>query len=350
MLDVLLASVLFAFVALTGFEAVRGLGATAALLAQRASAAAHVDAAAAMLRGDARSAAAVWKPQSSCGDAVELWQRTSAGGTFVLYALRDGSLVRAAAAGPIDPCDATLALQTLAANVGALTVTQSPATGLPQHADPISGDADGAAFEPAGITAVSADAHVDDASGAPVRSGNDLVEASIVAPPVQRVVDLVAGNRPSGYTQILGYTCNGRCEANGPFPELRNGTYGGCSAGYDFADAPAYYVPAAFGSVATGNGNSRIVITAYTVTGGYTFAFGGPSPLTAERTWTPAQWPPPGSALAATIADPYPLDYANNAVHARGVAQLASDLGEPVTYAAALTACGDMQADATYAG
>jgi hypothetical protein len=119
-------------------------------------------------------------------------------------------------------------------------------------------------------------------------------------------------------------------------------------SGYDFRNDPAYYVPARYGFVAGGGGKGRIVVTAYSVTGGYTFAFGGPLPVTAERAWTPALWPAAGSALDGTIADAYPVDYANNAVAARGAAQLAADLGQPATYAAELRACADMHADTTF--
>jgi len=73
-------------------------------------------------------------------------------------------------------------------------------------------------------------------------------------------------------------------------------------------------------------------------------------PATVERTWPVAVWPPPGSALAGTIADAYPVDYANNVIAARGAAQLAADLGEPAAFAAALTACADMHADTTFDG
>ena len=37
-------------------------------------------------------------------------------------------------------------------------------------------------------------------------------------------------------------------------------------------------------------------------------------------------------------------------VRARGVVQLAADLGEPAAFAAALAACADMAADPTYGG
>jgi hypothetical protein len=227
-------------------------------------------------------------------------------------------------------------------------VTRVPASTLPAHTDPVSGNVDGALFVPAGITAIAVDAHAIDVDGSDITTGNDVVEVTIDADPVQTTVDLLAGNRPSAYTQVLAYACNGRCEATGPFPETRNAAFTDCVPGYDFQNSATYYVPAAYGTVAAGNGNARIVVTAYNVTGGYTFAFAGPAAATAERTWAVALWPPAGSALAGTIADAYPVDYANNAIAARGVAQLAADLGEPAAFAAELTACGDMHADTTF--
>jgi type II secretory pathway pseudopilin PulG len=343
LIEVVLAAALFAFVALAGFDVLRALGANAGLLAQRAGAAAQLRVAAGQLRSAALSAAAVWKPLSACGDAVEFMQRDAGGTSFVLYAVRSATLARAAAAAPLNPCDPALALQPVAAAVSGFTVTRYAAASLAAHVDAVSGNADDGILAPAGITAVSVDSHALDIDGSHIPAGNDVVEVTIDAPPVRTTVDLLAGNRPSAYTQVLAYACAGRCEANGPFPEIRNAPFDDCTPGDDFAQSPAYYVPAAYGYVATGDGDERIVVTAYRVTGGYTFAFDGPVPVTVERAW-----PPAGSPLAGTIADAYPVDYASNAVRARGVALLGADLGEPAAYAAELTACADMHADPTY--
>jgi hypothetical protein len=275
-------------------------------------------------------------------------QRNAGGTSFLLYVARAANLVRAAAAGPMNPCDPVLQTQTLVPAVTNFAVTRVPASGLAAHADPVSGNTDGGLFVPAGITAIAVDSHASDVDGSPIPTGNDIVEVTIDADPVQTTVDLLAGNRPSAYTQVLSYACNGRCEATGPFPEIRNSTFTDCAPGYDFQNSAAYYVPAAYAYASAGNGNQRIVVTAYSVTGGYTFAFAGPLPATLERTWPVAVWPPAGSALAGTIADAYPLDYTNNAIQARGGAQVAADLGEPAAFAAELTACADMHADTTF--
>jgi prepilin-type N-terminal cleavage/methylation domain-containing protein len=350
LIEVLLAAALFAFVALAGFEVVRQLGATTAVLAQRAAAAAQLSVTASSLRSDALSSVAVWKAPSTCGDALEFMQHDAGGISFLLYVARGGNLQRATAAAPLDPCATNLQLQTVVPAVANFSVTTIAPADLPAHADSVSGNVDGGVFVPGGITAVAADAHVLDIDGTPVRSGNTVVEVTIDADPVRTVVDLVAGNRPSAYTQVLVYTCNGRCEATGAFPEARNAALTDCMPGYDFQNTSAYYVPASYSSVGAGNGKARIVVTSYSVTGGYTFAFSGPAPANAERVWPVSTWPAPGSALAGTIADAYPVDYTNNSVLARGPAQLAADLGEPAAFAAELTACADMHADPTYAG
>jgi prepilin-type N-terminal cleavage/methylation domain-containing protein len=350
LIEVVLASALFAFVALTGFEVVRALSASTALIAQRARAAAQLRVAAGELRSAALSASAVWKPRSACGDAVEFLQRDAGGTSFTLYFARAAALVRAAAARPMNPCDHALAAQTVVGSIARLIVKRFAASALPAHTDPVSGAPDGGILVPAGVSAVSVDAHVTDIDGSQVRTGNDVVEVTLDAEPVRTTVDLLAGNRPSGYTQTLAYACDGRCEANGPFPEIRAGAFDDCAVTIDFAQSPASYVPAAYGFAPTAGGGARIVVTAYAVAGGYAFAFGGPAPLTLERAWPPAVWPPAGSPLAGRIADAYPVDYADNAVFARGSAQLAADLGEPAAFAAALQACADMHADPTFGG
>lgn len=348
LIEIMIASALFVFVAFAGFDAVRQFGWNVNLLATRAGAAAQLDLTAAMLRSNALSAAAVWKPPSVCGDAVEFMLRNARGTSFLLYAARAAALVRAAAASPMNPCDPALEVQTVVASIASFSVTRVPASALPAHADPITGHVDGGLFSPGEITAVAADAHVLDVDGSPITAGNDIVEVTVGADPVTTTVDLLAGNRPSAYAQVLTYTCNGRCEANGPFPEIRNAAFTDCTPGYDFQNGPAYFVPAAYG-YAGAAGAQRIVVTAYYLTGGYTFAFAGPLPATAERTWPVALWPPAGSALAGTIADSYPVDYANAAPALRGPALLAADLGEGAAFTAELSACADMHADTTFA-
>ncbi len=347
LIEVLVATALFVLVSLAGFEILRQLGGHVELLAQRNDSAAQLDVAASALRSTALSAAAVWKPASACGDAVEFMARNAGGVSFALYLMRDGALVRANSSGPLDPCAASLQTSTVVASIVSLRVARIAAPALAAHTDPVSGNVDGGLILPGGVTPVAVDAHVSDAGGSHITAGNDVVEVTIDADPAQTTLDLLAGNRPSAYTQVLSYACNGRCEAGGLFPEIRNAAFTDCVPGYDFRNSAAYYVPAGYAYIGP-SGAQHLVVTAYSVTGGYTFAFGGPAPITVERTWPIATWPPAASPLAGTIADPYPVDYANNAIASRGAAAVAADLGEPAAFDAQLAACIRMYTDPTF--
>jgi prepilin-type N-terminal cleavage/methylation domain-containing protein len=344
LIEVLLATALFVVVAYAAFEVLRLLGAGVALLAQRGSARAELAAAIGRLRSDAVAAEAIWKPASACGDAIALLQRDAAGTRFVLYERRGDALVRSSGPAPLDPCDATLPADAIVRTLSGFQVASVSATALPAHADALTGSVDGGLLLAAGITDVAVDAHVRDVDGTPIRGGNGLVEVTLTADPRVSVVDLVAGSRPSAYTYVLAYTCGGRCAANGPFPEIRGIGVAACTAGIDFQNAPAYYVPAALGTQA-GPGGAVFRVTSYWVTGAYTFTFGGAGAPVARRAWTPAVWPPNG----ATVNDPYPVDYANNAIAASAPAQIASDLGEPAAFAAELAGCGAFAGEATFA-
>jgi hypothetical protein len=346
LIEVLLAAALFVFVGFTGFEALRGLGAGVTLLAQRGSARANLALAAAALRSDAASAVAVWKPASACGDAVTFMQRDAAGTSFTLYAQRGAALVRAAGPGPLDPCDPALATDALIPTLASFTVTPVAAAELPAHRDAIGGAADGGMLRAAGIANVAVDAHARDVDGTQVRTGNGVVEVVLDADPAQTVVDLVAGNRPTGYTSVLTYACAGRCAANGPFPELRGADVSACVQGIDFQNAPAYYVPATFAAKDLGGGATTLRVTSYWVTGAYTFAFTGADAPAARRTWTPAVWPPGG----ALVDDPYPVDYGASAIAQLTPARIAADLGAAATFGAELGACAALNADAYFHG
>ncbi len=345
-----MATAIFVGVTIVAFQMLRQLGATAIQLAQRAGAAAQLTLAESDLRSAALSAVAVYAPSSSCGAAVEFLERDAGGTTFRLFTLGPAApngrpLVEATAPGPLDPCDANLVATPVIANVNGLRVATYHASQLATHVDPVSGNNDGGILIAGGVTSVAVDAHVRDATGAPILTGNDLVEVQIDADPVLATVDLVAGNRPSAYTAQLTYTCGGRCEANGPFGEIRGGAYTDCAATIAFAETPAFYVPAAYGFRTLPSGRRQTIVTAYAVTGAYLFTFAGAVPLTVARTWARAVWPPAGSARAGTIADPYPVDYGADAVASRGASGVAADLGEPVTYAAELAACADLDAE-----
>ena len=316
LIEVLIATAMFVFVAAAGFEVVRQLGASVLTLAQRASAAADAGTAIAQMRSDSMSATAVWVPHDpACGrPAVSMLRRDAAGLSFTTYLLDGTTLKRVTATGPIDPCNAagTETLDPVLTNVAGVTVT-------PIAANALAAQADGALFT-AGVPAVSVDSHVRDYDGSTIYSGNSIVEVAVDADPATATVDLVAGNRPGGYTLVLGYTCGPRCAANSTstnlFPEVRGLNYTQCTVDApDIPDAPSYYQASATALSATG----RIIVTQYQLHLRYSYRFGGgrSAPLTLYRVGPAFTWPG-----AKNLADPYPVDYTNNAVKATGAAAI----------------------------
>jgi type II secretory pathway pseudopilin PulG len=342
LIDVLVAAAIFAFVATAGFETVRGLGADATALAQRASAAAALNTALGQLRAESASSSAVWTPATTCGPALSMLQRTAAGRTFITYVMRGTTLVSERATGPIDPCDTALPTATVLTGVAGFTTTGVPASTLAAHVDPVSGNADGGVFQSA-IPAVAVDAHVLDYDGSHILAGNGIVEVSVDADPFQATADLVAGNRPNSYTNVLTYACGFRCEANAVFPEIASLAVSGCTAeAPDLPDGPAFYAPSATGLSASG----RIVTTAYAVhlRYGFTFTDGSSSqPLTVYRIGPTTTWP-----AAANLSDAYPVDYTSNSVKSAGAAALAALFGPPANLTANATICAGVNAETDF--
>jgi prepilin-type N-terminal cleavage/methylation domain-containing protein len=341
LIEVLVATAIFIFIALAGFETVRQLGALCVQLAQRAAAASSLNTALAQMRSDASSSAAVWVPNAPCGaPAISMMQRSAAGTSFASYVLRAPSLVRVAGAGPVDPCDTTLTAQTILTNVTGVTVTAVPAPSLATQAD-------GAFFRASGITAVAVDSHERDYDGSTILTGNGIVDVAVDADPALAHVDLIAGSRPSGYTVALTYACGPRCQANGTastaiFPELRSLDETTCTIdGADLPNTSAFYVPSATGVGAGG----RIVVTQYRVQlrYGYTFAGGASPALTVYRLGPAFVWP-----ATASLADPYPVDYTANTVIANVAAIIA---GAPASGLATDDAiCTGMDAETDFHG
>jgi prepilin-type N-terminal cleavage/methylation domain-containing protein len=341
LVEVLIATGIFVFVAVTGFETLRQFGAVATQLGQRADAASAANTVYAQMRSDALSASAVWMPNAPCGAAaVSLLRRNAAGTSFTTYVLRTNALVRVTASGPVDPCNDALAGDTVLANVSGMTVTPFAASALPAQPD-------GALYRSGGITSVAVDAHVRDYDGSTIHSGNGIVEVVIDADPARSTLDLVAGNRPSGYTVTLAYACGARCQANAVassvgFPELRGLDVMTCSAAApDLPDSSAYYAAAATGVAASG----RIVVTQYQIHLRYAYTFGGGTspPLTVDRVGALFTWP-----AAANLADAYPVDYTANAVKANLAAIVA---GAPASGLAGDDAlCSNMNAETDYRG
>jgi prepilin-type N-terminal cleavage/methylation domain-containing protein len=342
LIEVLIATAIFVFVALIGVETLRALGSTVALLAQRATAAAALNTALGQLRSDATSAVAVWVPHAACGPAISMLRRNAAGASFTTYVLRDGSLLRATATGPIDPCSSTLALDTVLTGVGALTASSLAANAIAAHVDPISGNADGGFFASAApVVAVSS--HALDYDGTPILTGNTIVEVGIDVDPALTTIDLIAGNRPNAYTNVLTYACGARCAANAVFPEIASLDVDTCTADApDLPDTSTYYVASA---TAVG-ANGHLITTAYTVRLRYAFTFGGDGgPLSVERTGPAFTWP-----ASANLSDAYPVDYTNNAVRAAGASTLAAFAGPPANLASAVALCASLDDELLYHG
>jgi prepilin-type N-terminal cleavage/methylation domain-containing protein len=342
LIEVMISTGIFVFVAVAGFETLRAVGSAATLLQQRAASAAALNTALAQLRSDAASSLAVWTPASTCGTAVSMMKRTAGGTTFITYVVQNGALLRATAAGPMNPCDSQLTLDAVLSGVTSSSAAAIAANTLPAHVDPVSGATDGGIFR-SGIPSIAVTSHAHDYDGSSILTGNGIVELTVDVDPAEATVDLVAGNRPNAYTNMLTYTCGDRCEANRLFPEIASLDVDACTADApDLPDSSSYYVA----SATTVGANGRIVTTAYAVQLRYGFTFSGASPaVTAYRVGPTEYWP-----AAANLSDPYPVDYSNNAVRATGAAALAATFGPPANLAAETATCTGIDGEALFHG
>jgi type II secretory pathway pseudopilin PulG len=342
LIEVLIATGIFVFVAIAGFETLRQLGSAAGLLGQRAAAAASLNTALAQLRSDAASASAVWIPASTCGAAVSMMRRDAAGTSFTTYALANGTLVRATGTGPLNPCDSSLPFDAVVAGVTSLRASAIAASALSAHVDPVSGAPDGGLFRTT-IPAIAVSSHALDYDGSPIVSGNGIVELLVDADPAEATLDLVAGNRPNAYTNVLTYACGDRCAANTVFPEIASLDVATCTADPpDLPDSSSFYVASATGV----GGGGRIVTTAYALHLRYGFTFSGMSPATtAYRVGPTLTWP-----AAANLSDPYPVDYTNNSVRSTGAAALAAVFGPPANLSAETALCAGLASELLYHG
>jgi len=229
MIEVLIATALFGVVALGAFEGVRQLAASAHQLTARHLAYASLERLTAQLRAEARSATAIWTSSASAAsghdDCVQLdfFTADAAGPKFWSYrnfpnhgaadAVPGGALERLAATVPLAPCDPALHGSIVLSGVRAPVAVQTVAAdALAAHRDAYAGEAD-SPFVAASVPATAPVAlGVLDAGGAPVRGGNTLVELRIGTTDGSRVVDLLPGVFPSGFTEVLRYTCNERCD------------------------------------------------------------------------------------------------------------------------------------------
>jgi prepilin-type N-terminal cleavage/methylation domain-containing protein len=229
LIEVLIATALFGVVAIGAFEAVRQLAAQSRHLTARHLGYAALERLTAQLRAEARSATAIWTGSPSAGAAhddcvqVDFFTADAAGPAFWSYrnfpnhtpadAVPPDVLVRLAARAPLAPCDASQGGAVVLGGVGApLAVATIGASALPAHRDPYVDRAD-SPFVAASVPATAPVAlGVLDARGVPVQGGNAVVELRIDTGDGSRVVDLVPGVFPNGFTEVLRYTCPERCD------------------------------------------------------------------------------------------------------------------------------------------
>jgi prepilin-type N-terminal cleavage/methylation domain-containing protein len=229
LIEILIATALFTVVAFGAFEIVRQLVVNARQLTARHVAYASVERLTAQMRAEARSATAIWSsaPNGGSGhdDCVQLdfFTADATGPKFWSYrnfpnhtgtdTIAGDALQRVAATSPIAPCDTaqhgTVALTHVRAPVAVTAI--APAT-LAAHQDAYLAQPDSpfAATSVPPTTAIPLG--VLDASGAPVRGGNTVVELRLDTDDGSRVLDLLPGVFPNGFTEVLRYTCSERCD------------------------------------------------------------------------------------------------------------------------------------------
>jgi hypothetical protein len=128
-------------------------------------------------------------------------------------ALPPGALERLAAAAPIPACDpsATGAI-VLNGLQNAPGVTPIAPNALVTHVDAYLGSADSGFVAASVPPTAPIPVGVQDANGNPVLGGNTVLEVRLDTADASRVLDLVAGVVPSGFTEVLQYTCSARCD------------------------------------------------------------------------------------------------------------------------------------------
>ena len=229
LIEILIAAALFAVVAFGAFEVVRQLVAGTRQLTARHLAYASLERLTAQLRAEARSATAIWSSAPSAGanhdDCVQLdfFTADAAGPKFWSYrnfphhtsadAVAGDALVRLAGTAPIAPCDPAQSGSVVLAHVQPpFAVTTVAANQLSAHRDPYLQQND-SPFVAASVPATAPVAlGVQDALGNAVAGGNTIVELRLDTGDGSRVVDLLPGVFPNGFTEVLRYTCSERCD------------------------------------------------------------------------------------------------------------------------------------------
>ncbi len=225
LVEVLVAAALFAVAGFVALQALRQLLAGAQQLTARQLALGGLERLTAQLRAEARSATAIWVGATAGGghdDCTELdFLGADAGGPkFWSYrnfpnhtsadAVPPDALVRVAGTAPAAACAPADPAATVLLKVAGFALQRVDPAGLAAHADPYLGGPD-SPF----LTVVPPDPRVplglNDAAGNPIRGGNTLTELRLDTADGSRVVDLVPGVFPSGFTALLGYACSARC-------------------------------------------------------------------------------------------------------------------------------------------
>jgi type II secretory pathway pseudopilin PulG len=227
LIEILIAAGLFVVVSFGALEAVRQLLAATQHLASRHLAYESVERLSAQLRAEARSATSIAVPAvpSSGRDTcvqVDFYTADAAGPHFWSYRtfpnhapsdpIPGDALERLAGSSPIAPCDPAQHGAIVGRSVRTFTATTVTAASLTTHADPyLGGVTRDSPFAGPTVADASVSLGVRDAVGAPVSGGNALVEVRIANDDVARLVDLVVGVFPTGYTLQLVYSCDDRC-------------------------------------------------------------------------------------------------------------------------------------------
>jgi prepilin-type N-terminal cleavage/methylation domain-containing protein len=229
LIEVLVAGALFCVVAIGAFEAVRQLAGQSRHLTARHLGYAALERLTAQLRAEARTATAIWSGSPRAGTAhddcvqVDFFTADAAGPAFWSYrnfpnhtpadAIPPDALLRLAARAPFAPCDPA---QNGAVVLGGITAPLAVATigtsALSAHRDVYLDSVD-SPFVAASVPATAPVAlGVLDAQGVPVQGGNAVVEVRVDTADGSRLVDLVPGVFPNGFTEVLRYTCPQRCD------------------------------------------------------------------------------------------------------------------------------------------
>ena len=229
LIEILIATALFTVVAFGAFEVVRQLVAGARQLTARHTAYASLERLTAQVRAEARSATAIWLSAANAGNGhddcvqVDFFTADAAGAKFWSYrnfpnhtgadAIAGDALQRVAATSPIAACDPAQSGTVVLTHVRApLAVSTIAPSALAVHQDGYLAQGDSPFVATSVPPAATIPLGVLDASGAPVLGGNTVVELRLDTDDASRVVDLLPGVFPNGFTEVLRYTCSERCD------------------------------------------------------------------------------------------------------------------------------------------